>query len=142
MGVQEIRRQLREADEDRFRLTMRVRSLVRLIKRAGIGVCLLLVAAAASALWTTAPPEPQIATVTGQAVSPPPAVPVTTAGDEPVDPIVVKTTVKTAAPRRQRTRLPSAVPTNRAGVVRPEKTAPPRQAVPRPLHPGEFGRKL
>ena len=138
IGVQEIRRQLREADEDRFRLTMRVRRLVTLIKRTGIGVCLLLVAGAASALWATDPPAPQRATATGHAVPPPPTVPAATAADEPVQPTVIKT----AAPRRPRTRLPHTVSMNRATVAVPEKTAPRRQAGPRPRHPGEFGRKL
>jgi hypothetical protein len=121
---------------------MRVRSLVTLIKRTGIGVCLLLVAGAASALWTTAPPLPQLATATGHAVSLPATAPAATAADESVEPVLVKTTVKTAAPRRPRTRLPNAVPTNRPAAVLPEKTSPRRTAGPRPLHPGEFGRKL
>ena len=142
IGVQEIRRQLREADEDRFRLTMRVRRLVTLIKRAGIGVCLLLVAGAASALWTADPPAPQVATTAEHGVPPPPTAPPATVADQPVEPLVVKTTVRSATRRRPPTRVPGAVSANPAAGVRPEKTAAPRQAGPRPLHPGEFGRRL
>lgn len=137
VGVQEIRRQLREADEERFHLTMRIRSLVSAIQRAGIGACLFLVAGAAFAFWDrpapkTSSPATTVETrhaQTAAVVTSPPFVP------------------QSAARADQSGVRPRAIPARRSAGATPDRQVPVRRpesrpAVPRPLHPGEFGRQL
>jgi hypothetical protein len=145
VGVQDLRRHLREADEDRFRLTMRLRAQATLMKRGGMVMMLLLIAGSGIAFKLTeypapAPPDPK------------PALPATTVGvlsgvhsverlplpfiaaDSPAPRPVTQT-------RRSAAKRPGG-PGGPDGFVPPQAApAPPRRVTPRPLHPGEFGRK-
>ena len=139
IGVQDVRRHLREADEDRFRLTRQVQSQATLIKRGSIAMLLLLIAGSGIAFRNADRPMP----------APPVAVkavvPTTTAavvsGERsveilPATPTTERPTPKPATPPR---RLPAK--SHISQPVQAQAPQPPRRVTPRPLHPGEFGRK-
>jgi hypothetical protein len=149
--VQQLRRDLREADEDRFRLTSALR--LRRSSNGIIGVLFLLVAAFISALWTSRGPAPAVELVsaaTPEVVAP--AIVAPSGG--PIEATVVNAAVvkkPLAKPRRQIRRSTS----NSRGQLVPVRTVerplrrverpvpmvePPLRRVSRPLHPGEFGR--
>jgi hypothetical protein len=138
IGVQDVRRHLREADEERFRLTMRVRSQATLIKRGSITILLLLIAGSGIAFRNAEygmPAEqggkaPIPATKTVGAVS----------GDRPVEmaPPPSTVTAEEAIPKPVTRPRRLATKADNRRVQEPE---PPRHVIPRPLHPGEFGRK-
>ena len=143
IGVQDVRRHLREADEERFRLTMQVRSQATLIKRGSITILLLAIAGsgiafrnaeqrlpAPSGLKAAMPVTPAPASVVlGERPSeiPPPPLTVTTRKSSP-KPVT--------QPPRSATRAH-----NRPIQEEGPEPEPPRRVAPRPLHPGEFGRK-
>jgi len=146
IGVQDVRRHLREADEDRFRLTMKVQSQATLIKRGSIAILLLLIAGSGIAFRNAERPMP-----TPQVKA---ATPATTAGSVagaaatalperseeilPPTPTIVaeRSTPKPVTPPRR----VQAKSHSRPG--QPQEPEPPRRVPPRPLHPGEFGRKF
>jgi hypothetical protein len=139
--VQELRRDLREADEDRFRLTSALR--LRRSSNGIIGV-FLLIAGFVSALWTSRGPAPAIRLVS--AATPEVAVPAAGArSGRQSEETVVETPV--AKPPRQirhlkhtaRVRLVHAT-SSRGPLVPVETVERPRPPAARPLHPGEFGR--
>lgn len=144
IGVQDVRRHLREADEDRFHLTMQVQSQATLIKRGSIALLLLLIAGSGIAFRNADRPMPAAQGVKA-------AIPATTTGsvsDErsiersvepsPPTPTVVaeRPTPKLVTPAR---RLPAK---SHSRPVQAQEPEPPRRVTPRPLHPGEFGRKV
>ena len=147
IGVQEIRRQLRDADEERFRLAMRVRTLLSVIRRAGISACLILAAGAVFAFWNTKNPDlPAIsgvrtAALTQTAANASPSSELTALPPEtapaPPSPQVPTRQHRATAPSRNR-----AITARKPEPITARKPEAVRRIVPRPLHPGEFGRSL
>ena len=139
--VQELRRDLREADEDRFRLTSALR--LRRSSNGIIGV-FLLIAGFVSALWTSRGPAPAIRLVSAATTEVAAPAVVARSGRQSEE-IVVETPV--AKPPRQirhlkhtaRVRLVHAT-SSRGPLVPVETVERPRPPAARPLHPGEFGR--
>jgi hypothetical protein len=143
INVQDLRRDLREADEDRFRL----RSALALRRSSNgiIGVLFLLISGFVSALWTSRGPAPAIRLVSAATTEVAAPAIVAQPGRQGAE-TVVETPV--AKPPRQirrgvhtaRVRLGHATTSRgqlvHVGVV--ERPRPPVAA--RPLHPGEFGR--
>ena len=150
ISVQELRRELREADEDRFRL----RSALTLRRSSNgiIGVLFLLISGFISALWTSRGPAPAIRLVSA-ATTKEAAPEVVTRSERQIEErsgrqfeeTVVETPV--AKPPRQirrpahtsRGRLVH-VATSSGPLVHVGRVERPRPPVARPLHPGEFGR--
>jgi hypothetical protein len=155
VGVYDLRRYLREADEDRFVLTMRVRSLVSLIKRGSVVVCAFVLASVGFAFWSgwgesssqaLAPPA---ATLFGEPDSVQPD-----SEEESLDghlfpsPVTIDRAILTPVRPSSRPTLRRAVHTPRASSTLRQRVSEPRavpvparHVAPRPLHPGEFGRK-
>ena len=137
ISVQELRRDLREADEDRFRL----RSALTLRRSSNgiIGVLFLLISGFISALWTSRGPAPAIRLVSA-ATTEEAAPAVVTRSERQIEETVVETPV-VKPPRHIRRPAHTSrgrlvhVATSSVGMV--ERPRPP---VARPLHPGEFGR--
>jgi hypothetical protein len=143
--VQQLRRDLREADADRFRLTV-----VEPARAAGrrklyaLSLAFLLTAGVGSALSVARAPEPETVVGAGQqtsakpvevVVTTPPIVEVVSRADTVpsrgrVKPVV---TVPRAATRR-------LAPRDMEHLVRTGGDERQVRAVPRPRHPGEFGR--
>ena len=140
--VQELRRDVREADEDRFRLTSALR--LRRSSNGIIGVLFLLIAGFVSALWTSRGPAPAIRLVSAATTEVAAPAVVAPSGRQSEE-TVVETPV--AKPPRQirhlkhtaRVRLVHAT-SSRGPLVPVETVERPRPPAARPLHPGEFGR--
>ena len=140
--VQDLRRDLREADEDRFRLTSKLR--LRRSSNGIIGVLFLLIAGFLSALWTSRGPAPAIRLVS--AATPELAVPAAGArpGRQTEEPAAETPVAK--LPRQVRHLKHTArvrllhTTTSRGPLVHVGTVERPRPPAARPLHPGEFGR--
>jgi hypothetical protein len=142
IGVQDVRRHLREADEDRFRLTRQVQSQATLIKRGSIAMLLLLIAGSGIAFRNADRPMPAPPVVKAVVPTTTPGV---VLGERPVEEMLPPTpTVTTGSPDPKPVtparRLPAKSHTNRP--VPAQAPEPPRRVTPRPLHPGEFGRRV
>ena len=140
--VQELRRDLREADEDRFRLTSALR--LRRSSNGIIGVLFLLIAGFVSALWTSRGPAPAIRLVSAATTEV--AAPTVVARSARQSKETVVETPVAKPPRQIRhlkhtagVRLVHAT-SSRGPLVRVETVERPRPPAARPLHPGEFGR--
>ena len=141
ISVQELRRDLREADEDRFRLTSALR--LRRSSNGIIGVLFLLISGFVSALWTSRGPAPAIRLVSAATAEVAAPAVVARSGHQ------IETAVGTpvAKPPRQIRRLAHTsrgrlvhAATSRGQLVHAGMVERPRPPVARPLHPGEFGR--
>jgi hypothetical protein len=140
VGVQDLRRHLREADEDRFRLTMRLRSQATLLKRGRMVMLLLLIAGSGIAFSVIEHPAP------APPSGPKKAIPATRVGVlsgvrsvEILPPPSIAAETPDPAPVIQTRRRPAAKGPDR--LIPAQSPAPRRSVTPRPLHPGEFGRK-
>jgi hypothetical protein len=140
--VQELRHDLREADEDRFRLMSAL--TLRRSSNGIIGVLFLLISGFVSALWTSRGPAPAIGLVSAATTEVVAPVVVARSGRQ-IEETVVETPV--AKPPRQIRRLAHTsrgrfvhVATSRGQLVYGGMVERPRPPVARPLHPGEFGR--
>jgi hypothetical protein len=134
ISVQTLRRDLREADEDRFRLTSAL--MLRKSSNGIIGVLFLLIAGFASALWTSRGPAPAVELVS--AASPEWLEPPVVAQSRRVNEPAAVDTPKAKPPRRRTRHLVSGSRSQQP--VRMRTVERPRPPVARPLHPGEFGR--
>jgi hypothetical protein len=134
VSIQQLRRDLREADEDRYRLTA---VIAHRSTSAGpstpriVGLLMLLSAAFGSAYWTAGAPVADVAAaIPLQASS---MVPIAGWHSEPVIERQVVVHGSTAIARtRGMARSRRHVSTTEGMLARPR--------TPRPLHPGEFGR--
>jgi len=140
IGVQDVRRHLREADEDRFRLTRQIQSQATLIKRGSIAILLLLIAGSGIAFRNADRPMPAPPVVKA-------VVPTTTAGvvsgERSVEIVQPAPTVTTERPNAKPGTPPRRL-SAKSHINRPvpaQAPEPPRHVAPKPLHPGEFGRK-
>ena len=138
--VQELRRDLREADEDRFRLTSALR--LRRSSNGIIGVLFLLISGFVSALWTSRGPAPAIRLVSAATTEVAAPAVVARSGRQ-----IEGTVVETPVTKRQIRRLAHTshgrlvhAATSRGQLVHVGMVERPRPPVARPLHPGEFGR--
>lgn len=132
IGVQELRRDLLEADEDRFRL----RSALTLRRSSNgiIGVLFLLIAGFISALWTSRGPAPAVGLVSA-ATPEMVAQAVVVGSGRPMEATVVEAPV--VKPPRQ---IRHSTNNSRGQLVHVRMVERPLPRVSRPLHPGEFGR--
>jgi hypothetical protein len=149
VSVQEIRRDLREADEDRFRLMLLAKARSRSSRLFGVGLLLLIgtafivrTAQAPTRAQATARPGPGVKQNAGAApfmaverqreltIVRPPA--------ERTSVLRPATNVRESAAFQPRRRAMAPTRVDRSS--RPPKDTPSRE-VPRPLHPGEFGRE-
>jgi len=139
IGVQDVRRHLREADEDRFRLTRQVQSQAILIKRGSIAMLLLLIAGSGIAFRNVDRPVPTPPVVKAAA----PAAAGAASSERSVEVLPPTTTVTTERPASKPATPPGRLPA-KSHINQPvpaQAPEPPRRVPPRPLHPGEFGRK-
>lgn len=149
ISVQELRRDLREADEDRFRLTSALTP--RRSSSSGItGVLFVLIAGFISALWTSRGPAPA-AELVSAATSERAAPAVVAQSGPPIEATVVEAPAK---PRRQirhstvvetpvgkpPRRIRHSTNSSRGQAVHTRMVERPGPRVSRPLHPGQFGR--
>jgi hypothetical protein len=151
ISVQELRRDLREADEDRFRLTAALTP--RRSSSSGgiiIGVLFLLVAGFISALWTSrgsAPADGLVSAATPETVAPA----VVEGSERRIEATLVEAPAKPRPQIRHSTvvETPVAKPprrirrsTNnaRGQVAHTQMVERRHPHVARPLHPGQFGR--
>jgi len=142
ISVQELRRDLREADEDRFRLTSALR--LRRSSNGIIGVLFLLISGFVSALWASRGPAPAIRPVSAATTEVAAPAVVARSGRQIQETIVEAPAAK---PPRQIRRLAYTsrgrmlhVATSRGPLVHVGTVERPRPPAARPLHPGEFGR--
>jgi hypothetical protein len=142
ISVQELRRDLREADEDRFRLTSAL--TLRRSSNGIIGILFLLISGFVSALWTSRGPAPAIRLVSAATTEVAAPAVVAPSGRQ-IEETVVETPA--AKPPRQIRRLPHNsrgqrvhVATSGGQLVHVGMVERPRPPVVRPLHPGQFGR--
>jgi hypothetical protein len=153
IGIQDLRRDLREADQERFQLTMRVRSLSLMVKRGGTGVFVLLMAAGGFAAWAAHSPasQPQASTPAGPAITSDATsadrsqrealTSADVSGTGKITPIsnhVVEPAVSNPRIERPAARRPVRI--RRVTTKTTAKFSAPAIR-PRPLTPGEFGRK-
>jgi hypothetical protein len=144
IGVQDVRRHLREADEDRFRLTRQVQSQATLIKRGSIAMLLLLIAGSGIAFRNADRPMPAPPAVKAVVPTTPAGVVSGERSVEILPPTPTPTpTVTTERPTPKPVTPPRRLPAQShiSQPVQAQAPSPPRRAAPRPLHPGEFGRK-
>ncbi len=155
VGVYDLRRYLREADEDRFVLTMRVRSLVSLIKRGSAVVGVFVLASVGFAFWSGwgESSSQALAPPTSSRVGEPDSVQ-PDSEEEALDghlfpsPVTIDRAILASGRPSTRPTLRRAVDTPRPSSTRRQRMSEPRpvpvparHVAPRPLHPGEFGRK-
>ncbi len=146
ISVQELRRDLREADEDRFRLTSALTP--RRASGGGImGVLFLLIAGFISALWTSRGPAPAaglLSAATPAMVAPAVVAHSGTVVEGPVakPPRQIRhsTVVETAAAKKPSRRIRHSTNNSRGQLAHVRRVERPSPRVSRPLHPGEFGR--
>ncbi len=168
IGVDDLRRDLRDADRDRFQLRSQLEDQLRGRTTSSriLGALILIAGGLTSTLWLTLPggaPSPQRNTVALPREQPGPAL--VDRRPQPAEPTVVtldgRATVSAGAtktstpepaaarpaPRRPRTTISRPRASSGAVGVAPtpsgrnEPQRPPRRPRPRPLSPGEFGRQ-
>jgi hypothetical protein len=149
ISVQELRRDLREADEDRFRLSSAL--TLRRSSNGIIGVLFLLISGFISALWTSRGPAPAIRLVSA-ATTEEAAPAVVTRSERQIEERsgrqfeTVAGTPGAKHPRQIRRPAHTSrgrlvhVATSSGPLVHVGMAERPRPPVARPLHPGEFGR--
>jgi hypothetical protein len=144
ISVDQLRRDLRDADEDRYRLTaaLNAQRSWRLLHPGTASLWVLIAAAIGSAMWVVHAPAAQ-----GRSASAPQQVDVrerSTSAPQQVDVREIPAAPPEAPrvePPRARAR-PAAARTHRTTTRTPVRriAEPARRHVPRPLSPGEFGR--
>jgi hypothetical protein len=141
--VQQLRRDLREADEDRFRLTVWHAQQARAPRNSRNFAMMFLMAAGLSSAFLNGR-APALATHTVDASAPLPSIPLAFSALVPVaaEPAAIPRAGAIHAKPAARARRTAAIRVNvaaRAGQA--QGLGPRHRHVPRPLHPGEFGRK-